>query len=171
MLISPAVMPNHHCSVRVSCADSLVVPPVQIEEASPPLRGPVQHRENAHERDELARGERPPLLHHQVAELSGLLRQLGLVFGPPVAGGEEGAAAFQSGAVQSHGDDHEQSRREREEVNRTVGQQQPPVQLHLRGEQYSLSTPWKKTKLLRTVWFQNSSPRDGKVYLKRQGGG
>lgn len=145
MLISPGSDAKSSLQVCAlsSSGDSLVMPPMQIEEASPPLRSSVQHRENAHERDELTRCERPPLLHHQVTELSGLLRrQRGLVLGPPVAGGEEGAAAFESGAVQSHGDDHEQSRREREGVNRTVGQQQPPVQLHLRSKQCGFfSTP------------------------------
>ena len=119
------------CVCALCCAvDSLIVSPMQVEQTPPALRCPVQHRENTHERGELAGGEWPPLLHHQLGDVPRLLRRLGPALGPPVAGGEEGAAAFESGAVESHGHDHQQPRRDRQGVDRTVGQQQPPVQLH-----------------------------------------
>lgn len=114
--------------------DSLVVPSVQIEEAPPALRCTVQHREDADKRGELAGSRRAPLLHHQVRDVPGLPRQLGSVLAPPVSGGEECAAAFESGAVESHGDDHQQARHDRQGVDRTVGQQQAPVQLHVTSQ-------------------------------------
>lgn len=130
-----------HCSVvyAVCClcclsADSLIVPSVQIKQAPPSLRCTVQHRENTDKSGELAGCRWTPLLHHQVRAVSRRSRQLGWVLGPPVAGGEECAAAFESGAVESHGDDHQQTRRHREGVSGAVGQQQPPIQLHIRNQ-------------------------------------
>lgn len=113
--------------------DSLVMSPMQIKEAPPALRCTVQHRENTDECGELAGSRWAPLLHHQVRDVSRLPRQLDPVLGPPVARGEERAAAFKSGAVESHGHHHQQARHDRQGVSRTVGQQQPPVQLHLRS--------------------------------------
>lgn len=113
---------------------SLVVPPVQIEEAPPALCSPVQHREDTDKRGELAGGRRAPLLHHQVGDIPRLPcspHQLGPVLGPPVAGGEECTAAFESRTIESHGDDHQQARHHRQGVGCAVGQQQPPVQLHV----------------------------------------
>lgn len=93
---------------------------VQIEEAPPALRGAVQHRENTDKCGELAGCRWAPLLYHQVRDVSGLPSQLGTVLCPPVAGGEECAAAFKSGAVESHGDDHQQARHDGQGVSRTV---------------------------------------------------
>lgn len=119
--------------MRVNCGHSLVVSSVQIEEAPPALHGPVQHREDAHERGELAGGHRPPLLHHQLRGARGLLARLVPVLRLPVAAGEERAAAFERGAVKGHGDDHQQARHDQQGVGRAVGEQQPPVQLHVHG--------------------------------------
>lgn len=80
---------------------------VQIEEAPPSLRSAVQHRENAHKCGELTGRRWAPLLHHQVRGARRLAAQLGLVVRPPVAAGEECAAAFEGGAVQRHGHHHE----------------------------------------------------------------
>lgn len=120
------------CCLCCVSVDSLIVSSVQIKQAPPSLRCTVQHRENTDKSGELAGCRRPPLLHHQVRGVYRLSRQLGPVLGPPVAGGEECAAAFKCGAVESHGDDHQQARRHREGVSGAVGQQQPPVQLHVR---------------------------------------
>lgn len=104
---------------------------VQIEEGPPALRGPVQHREDAHEGGELAGCRRAPLPHHQVGHVSLPTGHLSPVLRRPVAAGEEGAAAFEGGAAESHGDHRQQARRHREGVSRAVGQQQPPVQFHV----------------------------------------
>lgn len=96
------------------------MPSVQIEEAPPALRSPVKRRKNTHKCGELAGFQGAPPLHHQVRHLPGLFRKLGPVFLPPVAGGEQGAAAFESRAVKSHRDDHQQSRRDREGVSGAV---------------------------------------------------
>lgn len=93
---------------------------VQIEEAPPALRRSVQHRENTDKRGELAGCQWAPLLHHQVRDVSRLARLFWRVFGLPVAGGEKCAAAFKSGAVESHGDDHQQTRHDRQGVSRAV---------------------------------------------------
>lgn len=103
--------------------DSLVMLSMQIEEAPPALRSSVQHRENAHKSGELAGCRRPPLLHHQVIHDSRRARRLHLLIRPPVSTGKEGAAAFESGTVQSHRDHHQQARRYREGVSRAVRQQ------------------------------------------------
>lgn len=128
------------CSV-LFVLDSLVVSSVQIKQAPPSLRCTVQHRENTDKSGELAGCRRTPLLHHQARRVSRLPRHLGRVLGPPVAAGEECAAAFKCGAVQSHGDDHQQARRHREGVSGAVGQQQPPVQFHVRNKMQT--TLWR----------------------------
>lgn len=118
---------------RVFCrvsADSLVVSAVQIKQTPPSLRCAVQHRKNTHKRGELTGSRWTPLLHHQLRAVSRRSRRLGSVRCRPVTGGKECAAAFESGAVESHGDDHQQTRRHAERVSGAVGQQQPPVQLH-----------------------------------------
>lgn len=109
----------------------VIMSSVQIEEAPPALRCTVQHREDTHKCGALAGSRWAPLLHHQVGDVSGLPRQLLPVLCPPVAGGEECAAAFERGAVESHGDDHQQTRHDGQGVSRAVSQQQPPVQLHV----------------------------------------
>lgn len=115
-------------------ADLLVMSSVQIEEAPPALRGAVQHRENTHKCGELTGCRWAPLLYHQVRNISLLSRQLGPGLCPPVAGWEECAAAFKRGAIESHGDDHQQTRHDRHGVSRAVRQQQPPVQLHVQSD-------------------------------------
>lgn len=137
-LVSKVEVSSEGCSVQ-QCAvcvvhHSLVVSSVQIKQAPPSLRCTVQHRENTDKRGELAGCGRTPLLHHQLGGVLRLPRRLGPVLGPPVARGEECAAAFERGAVKSHGDDHQQARRHREGVSGAVGQQQSPVQLHVRNE-------------------------------------
>lgn len=119
--------------MRVNSGDSLVVTSVQIEEAPPALGGSVKHGENAHERGELAGRQRPPLLHHQVRGARGLPARLVPFLSLPIAAGEERAAAFEGGAVEGHGDDHQQARHHQQGVSRAVGEQQPPVQLHVWG--------------------------------------
>lgn len=114
--------------MRVNSGDSLIMSSVQIEEAPPALGGSVQNRENAHERGELTGGQRPPLLHYQVRGPRGLLVPLLRL---PVAVGEECAAAFEGGAVEGHGDDHQQARHHEQGVSRAVSEQQSPVQFHV----------------------------------------
>lgn len=104
------------------CQDSLVMSSVQIKEAPPSLRSAVQHRENAYKCGELTGRRWAPLLHHQMRDVCRLAGQLGLVICLPVSGGEECAAAFKRGAVESHGDDHEQTRHNREGVGRAMRQ-------------------------------------------------
>lgn len=86
---------------------SLVMSSVQIEQTSPALRRPVQHRENTNKRGELTGRRWAPLLYHQVRDVSRLPSQVFSVLRLPVAGGEECATAFKSGAVKSHRDDHQ----------------------------------------------------------------
>lgn len=101
--------------------NSLVMSSVQIEQTPPALRRPVQHRENANKCGKLAGRRWAPLLYHQVRDVSRLPSQLGTVFRLPVAGGEECATAFKSGAVESHRDDHQQARHDGQGVSHTVG--------------------------------------------------
>lgn len=98
------------------------MPPVQVEEAPPSLRSAVEHRENPHERGELTGCGRAPLLHHQVRDVCGLAGRPGRVLCSPVPGGEECASAFERGAIERHGDDHEETRYHREGVSRAMSQ-------------------------------------------------
>lgn len=118
--------------MRVNSGDSLVMPSVEIEEAPPTLGCSVQHRENAHECGELTGGQRPPLLHHQVRRPRRLIARVLRLLRLPVAAREERAAAFEGGAVEGHGDDHQQARHHEQGVSRAVGEQQSPVQLHVK---------------------------------------
>lgn len=126
--------------MRVNSGDSLVMSSVQIEEAPPALGGPVQHREDAHERGELTGGQRPPLLHHQARGTRGLIARLVPRLRLPVAVGEQRAAAFEGGAVEGHGNDHQQARHHQQGVCRAVGEQQTPVQFHAWGSVAILNT-------------------------------
>lgn len=125
--------------------DSLVMPSVQIEETPPALRRSVQHREDTHKGGELAGGQRPPLLHHQVRDVRRLPARLVAVLRPPVAAGEECAAAFERGAVEGHRHDHQQARHDQQGVSRAVGEQQPPVQLHAKR-----STGYESVTIVKT---------------------
>lgn len=95
---------------------------VQIEEAPPALDCAIEHRENTHKCGELTRCRWAPLLYHKMRDVSRLLGHLGTVLRPPVAAGEECAAAFESGAVERDGDDHKQARYDRQDVSRAVSQ-------------------------------------------------